>query len=174
MSFFLACPANESCDGPLQTTIRYAHTNLIARDWKRLAQFYERIFECIPVSSERDHKGPNFEALTARRNARARGQHLLLPGHGENGPTLEIFTYEPGEESSRPEIARPGFAHIAFEVPDVPKKRAEVLAAGGRDYGQLVTLEIPGAGRLTVCYMCDPEGNIIELQTWHRDNQPSL
>jgi predicted enzyme related to lactoylglutathione lyase len=158
----------------LQTPIRYAHTNLIARDWKRLANFYERLFDCVPVSSERDHHGAKFEALTARRAARARGRHLRLPGHGENGPTLEIFEYEHGEELLRPEIARPGFAHIAFEVPDIQKKRAEVIAAGGRDYGEVVTLDIAGAGRLTLCYMCDPEGNIIELQTWHRDNAASL
>ena len=154
--------------------MRYAHTNLIARDWKRLADFYQRLFDCVPVSSERDHKGDKFEALTARRAARARGRHLRLPGHGENGPTLEIFEYEHGEELLRSEIARPGFAHIAFEVPDVGKKRDEVLTAGGRDYGQIVTLDIPGAGRLTLCYMCDPEGNIIELQTWHRDNPATL
>ena len=158
----------------MQAPIRYAHTNLIARDWKRLADFYQRLFDCLPVSSERDHKGEKFEALTARRAARARGRHLRLPGHGENGPTLEIFEYEHGEELLRSEIARPGFAHIAFEVPDVAKKRDEVLAAGGRDYGQIVTLDIAGAGRLTLCYMCDPEGNIIELQTWHRDNPTTL
>ena len=33
--------------------------------------------------------------------------------------------------------------------------------------GDLVTLDIPGAGRLTLVYMTDPEGNIIELQRWH-------
>lgn len=155
-------------------TIRYAHTNLIARDWDGLAKFYIELFECVPVSSERDHHGEKFEALTARANARARGRHLRLPGHGENGPTLEIFEYRDGLDLLKPEIARPGFAHIAFEVPDVTEKRGAVLAAGGRDYGQVVTLDIPGAGRLTLCYMCDPEGNIIELQTWHRENAASL
>ena len=28
-------------------------------------------------------------------------------------------------------------------------------------------LDIPGAGRLTLVYMTDPEGTIIELQKWH-------
>jgi catechol 2,3-dioxygenase-like lactoylglutathione lyase family enzyme len=152
-------------------TIRYAHTNLIAKDWRRLANFYEKIFGCVPVSSERDHHGPKFEALTARAKARARGRHLRLPGHGENGPTLEIFEYEAGEGLLKPEIARAGFAHIAFEVPDVAAKRDEILREGGRDYGQVVTLDIAGAGKLTLCYMCDPEGNIIELQRWHGETQ---
>lgn len=172
--FSLAHREDEESDDGLKTPIRYAHTNLIARDWKRLAGFYEKVFECVPVSSERDHKGEKFEALTARRSAHARGRHLRLPGHGENGPTLEIFEYENGEELLRPEIARPGFAHIAFEISDVAQKREEVIAQGGRDYGKIVTLDIGGAGRLTLCYVCDPEGNIIELQTWHRENGPSL
>ena len=154
--------------------IRYAHTNLIAKDWRKLAAFYESIFGCVPVSSERDHHGEKFEALTARPSAHARGRHLRLPGHGENGPTLEIFEFENGEPLLRPEITHPGFTHIAFEVSDVAVKRAEILAAGGRAYGEIVTLDIPGAGRLTLCYVCDPEGNIIELQTWHRENVASL
>lgn len=154
--------------------IRYAHTNLIAKDWRRLADFYVQLFDCVPVSSERDHGGEKFEKLTARERARAKGRHLRLPGHGEHGPTLEIFEYADGLELLRPEIARPGFAHIAFEVPDVARKRDEMIAAGGRIYGELVTLDIPGAGRLTLCHVCDPEGNIVELQTWHRDNVPSL
>jgi len=150
--------------------IRYAHTNLVAKDWRRLADFYEKLFDCIPVSSERDHHGPKFEALTARANARAQGRHLRVPGHGDKGPTIEIFQFEKGADALPPEITRPGFAHLAFEVPDVDSKRAEVLAAGGRDYGKVVTLDIPGAGWLTLCYMCDPEGNIIELQHWHGQN----
>ena len=36
--------------------IRYAHTNLIADDWRRLADFYIQVFACEPVSSERDHQ----------------------------------------------------------------------------------------------------------------------
>jgi catechol 2,3-dioxygenase-like lactoylglutathione lyase family enzyme len=155
--------------------IRYAHTNLIARDWRKLADFYVKLFECVPVSSDRDHHGPKFEALTAIPGARAQGRHLRLPGLGEQGPTLEIFEYvnSPLPEANK-EITMPGFAHIAFEVPDVLSKRVEILAAGGADYGEVVTLDIAGAGRLTLCYMRDPEGNIIELQTWHRENSATL
>ena len=162
-------------NGASMGTIRYAHTNLIARDWRRLADFYVRLFECVPVSSERDHHGPKFEGLTALPGARAQGRHLRVPGFGENGPTLEIFEYvnETAPEMKKG-ITTPGFAHIAFEVADVAKKREEVLGAGGWDYGELVTLEIAGAGRLTLWYVCDPEGNIIELQTWHRENSASL
>jgi predicted enzyme related to lactoylglutathione lyase len=147
--------------------IRYAHTNVIARDWRRLAAFYVEVFGCVPVSSERDYHGPTAEALTAIPGAHWYGRHLRLPGHGERGPTLEIFQYDDMPPTEAPALNRPGFAHLAFEVPDVDAKRQEVLARGGRDVAQVVTLDIPGAGRLTLVYMTDPEGNIVELQRWH-------
>lgn len=150
--------------------IRYAHTNLVARDWRKLADFYVRVFGCVPVSSERNHKGPHFDALTAIPGIQARGQHLRLPGHGEDGPTLEVFQFDPQDAGQVPILNRPGFAHLAFEVPDVAAKRREVQESGGRDLGQLVTIDIPGAGRLTLIYMHDPEGNIVELQYWNRSS----
>ena len=147
--------------------IRYAHTNLVANDWRRLADFYVQVFACVPVSTERDNKGPAFEALTGLVGGSVKGRHLLLPGHGERGPTLEIFQFDPLEPSAHPAINRPGFTHLAFEVPDVEAKRREIIEWGGRDYGEAVTLDIPGAGQLSLIYMCDPEGNILELQRWH-------
>jgi predicted enzyme related to lactoylglutathione lyase len=33
---------------------RYAHTNLIAMDWRRLAAFYRDVFDSVPVPPERD------------------------------------------------------------------------------------------------------------------------
>lgn len=147
--------------------IRYAHTNLIAHDWQRLAEFYRQVFACEPVSSERDHHGPHIDALTAMPGARIRGRHLRLPGHGEHGPTIEIFTYDQTQPLLPTALNRPGFAHLAFEVPDVAAKRQEILGWGGKEVGQLVTIDIPGAGRLTLVYLADPEGNIVELQQWH-------
>jgi predicted enzyme related to lactoylglutathione lyase len=147
--------------------IRYAHTNLMANDWKRLQEFYVQVFGCEPVSSERDHKGPKFEALTNIPGACFSGRHLRMPGHGDRGPTLEIFQSNQNDPSLPTRLVRPGFAHIAFEVPDVEGKRQEVLQWGGKAVGELVTLDIPGAGLLTLIYMTDPEGNILELQRWH-------
>jgi len=36
---------------------KYGHTNLIAKDWRALARFYEEQFGCTPVPPERDFKG---------------------------------------------------------------------------------------------------------------------
>jgi predicted enzyme related to lactoylglutathione lyase len=48
----------------------------------------------------------------------------------------------------------------------VGRAREAVLAAGGRAVGEVVTADVPGAGRVTFTYLSDPEGNIIELQAW--------
>lgn len=147
--------------------IRYAHTNVIARDWRSLARFYEEVLGCVPVSSERDHHGPLTDALVGIPNVRVTGRHLRVPGHGENGPTLEFFSYHEQPPNLPPQINRPGFAHLAFEVPDLAATRAQFHQRGGGDYGEQITLDIPGAGRLTLIYLTDPEGNIVELQHWH-------
>jgi len=63
-------------------------------------------------------------------------------------------------------INRPGLTHIAFAVDNVQAFRDAVIAAGGRGVGQLVSVDIPGAGRITFAYVTDPEGNMIELQQW--------
>jgi predicted enzyme related to lactoylglutathione lyase len=145
---------------------RYVHTNLVARDWKRLARFYRETFGCQPVPPERKIAGRRLEEATGIPGVQIRGIHLLLPGHGEGGPTLEIFQYQP--EMERPETAanRPGFGHIAFSVEDVPAAREAVLAAGGGTVGEIVSLPVPPAGAVTFIYATDPEGNIVELQSW--------
>src|SRR5687767_15040751 len=111
--------------------MRYAHTNLVARDWKALARFYIDVFRCEPVSSERNHGGPLFAALTGMPEARAVGRHLRLPGHGPHGPTLEIFQFADLADGPVPRLNRPGLAHLAFEVDDVEASRQQVLAHGG-------------------------------------------
>jgi predicted enzyme related to lactoylglutathione lyase len=145
---------------------RYAHTNLIAVDWRALADFYQRVFGCVPVPPERDLSGNAMEKGTGVPSAHLRGMHLRLPGHGDRGPTLEIYAYEPGLASQSEPVNRPGFRHIAFVVDDVQTARAEVLANGGQVVGEVVTVGVTGAGSVTWCYVTDPEGNIIELQAW--------
>jgi catechol 2,3-dioxygenase-like lactoylglutathione lyase family enzyme len=143
---------------------RYAHTNLVARDWRALGRFYEETLGCVPLAPERDLAGDWLDRGTGISGARITGAHYRLPGAGIAGPTIEIFQYEPREEAPLPRVNRPGFGHIAFTVPDVAIARAAVLAAGGQALGTVESVDIPGAGRITWTYVRDPEGNIIELQ----------
>ncbi len=145
---------------------RFAHTNLIAQDWKRLSAFYQEVFGCVPVSPERDLAGEWIEKATGIRGAHITGEHLLLPGYNEQGPTLEIFGYDSMPEHPLTLPNTPGFSHIAFVVNDVPGTAKAILKGGGSAVGELTKKEFPGAGRLTFQYMADPEGNIIEIQNW--------
>lgn len=145
---------------------RYGHTNLVAKDWKRLANFYENVFGCVPVPPERDYSGETFDRLANLSNAHQRGMHLRLPGFGDDGPTLEIFEYEPALEKPETRTNRQGFGHIAFVVDDVERALETVIAAGGGQVGELVTLTRADGRRVTLVYATDPEENIIELQRW--------
>jgi predicted enzyme related to lactoylglutathione lyase len=143
---------------------RYVHTNLVARDWKRLAHFYETVLDCSPVLPERDLSGEPLDAATGLRSARIRGIHLRLPGGGAMGPTLEIFQYDRLDDKGTASINSPGYAHLAFAVDSVEATRTAVLAAGGGEIGSIVAHEVAGVGTIKFAYLTDPEGNIIEVQ----------
>jgi glyoxylase I family protein len=145
---------------------RYVHTNLIAHDWRRLADFYERLFGCVPVPPHRDLSGEWLERGTGIADARLQGIHLRLPGHGPHGPTLEIFTYARTQAQELPVANRSGYGHLAFAVEDVGDAVAAVLEAGGTTVGESVSTTIEGRGQIQFAYVRDPEGNIIELQRW--------
>ena len=147
---------------------KFVHMNLIAQDWKKLAGFYQEVLGCVPVPPERNLSGQWLEDATRVPGAQIRGIHLRLPGYGDQGPTLEIFQYNHEREKTETAVNRPGFAHIAFAVDDVDAARDAVVKAGGRVVGDRVTLDVPGAGKVTFVYVADPEGNILELQRWMR------
>ncbi len=147
---------------------KYAHTNLIARDWRALANFYQTVFGCTPVPPERDFQGETLEAAVGIPGVHLRGAHLRLPGYGDSGPTLEIFNYNILEPQHKTAVNRPGFAHIAFAVDDVTAAQAAVLTAGGSKLGEIVMLQVATGAKVNFCYVADPEGNIIELQAWSK------
>ena len=156
---------------PLIPSARFGHVNLIARDWRALADFYTRVFGCSFVPPERDYAGPDLEAGTGVPGAALHGGHLRLPGGGADGPTLEIYQYAAMPEALPPAANRPGFGHIAFAVPSVAEARDVVLAAGGGSVGSVVTLGTADGRFVTWAYVTDPEGNIVELQSWS-DRRP--
>lgn len=144
----------------------FGHVNLVAHDWRALAAFYGHVFGCEPVGAERDIAGEWVERATGVAGARIRGRHLRLPGHGPDGPTLEIFSYAEPSPQSHPTADRLGFSHIAFRVDDVAGTLERFLEAGGQRLGEIVDVDVAGEGHLEVVYARDPEGNIVELQRW--------
>jgi predicted enzyme related to lactoylglutathione lyase len=145
---------------------RFAHINLIANDWRRLARFYQEAFGCVPVPPERELEGELLERATGVHGAAIRGSHLRLPGYGEDGPTLEIFEYDHGLDAELRAVNRQGFAHLAFAVEDVNAARDAVLEAGGQSVGEIVTLAVSDTHFVRFVYVADPEGNILEIQRW--------
>jgi catechol 2,3-dioxygenase-like lactoylglutathione lyase family enzyme len=147
---------------------RYVHTNIIAKDVSKLIDFYKNVLHCKRINETRDLSGEWLNRLTGLHGAHIKGEHLLLPGYGEDHPTLEIFSYDTVKETIPAEINRPGIAHIAFEVDDVEMTLLEILKAGGSTVGELVTSEYPDGLEAVFVYARDPEGNIIELQSWRK------
>lgn len=148
----------------MKINARYVHTNLIARDWRRLAAFYQQVFGCVPVLPERDLTGEWLERGSAVPRACIRGIHLRLPGFGDAGPTLEVFQYAELADAPPAPANRAGFGHIAFAVEDVMVARDAVLSGGGSAVGSVETVVLPAGIKITWMYVRDPEGNIIELQ----------
>ncbi|MFS4446169.1 VOC family protein [Maribacter sp. 2307UL18-2] len=146
--------------------MRFAHTNIISANWRELANFYMNTFDCKLVPPVRRQSGEWLDQGTGLKNAQLEGVHLLLPGHGNYGPTLEIYQYRSIDER---EAVRPntrGFGHIAFEVDHVEHVLQTLIQNGGQAFGQITEKEVPGVGRITFVYARDPEGNLIELQSW--------
>ncbi|MCI2000100.1 MAG: VOC family protein [Clostridia bacterium] len=147
--------------------MRYVHTNIIAKDSKALIEFYKNVFECKSIGEKRDLHGEWLDRLTGIKDAHIIGEHLCLPGYGEDHPTLEIFSYSDMIENQNKNVNCCGIAHIAFEVNDVKKTLEKVLKAGGGQVGELISTVYPNGEKAIFVYATDIEGNIIELQSWN-------
>jgi catechol 2,3-dioxygenase-like lactoylglutathione lyase family enzyme len=150
--------------------MRFAHTNIAAKNWKSLSEFYINVFDCKVKPPERKLSGSWLDQATGLQNAKLEGVHLLLPGHGDNGPTLEIFSYQETHDREPIMANCVGLTHIAFEVDDVRQTLAEAMAHGGQLLGKVTQKTVDGVGGLTFVYFRDPEGNIVEIQSWNQSS----
>ncbi|MBD5520249.1 MAG: VOC family protein [Lachnospiraceae bacterium] len=144
---------------------RYVHTNIIAKDFQKLVDFYKDVFQCKSIGETRDLRGEWLDKLTGIPNSHIMGEHLCLPGYGEDHPTLEIFSYDNMMESEH-SVNTCGIAHIAFEVDDVEATLQRLLEKGGKQIGEVVKAEYEDGRNAVFVYAADCEGNIIELQSW--------
>lgn len=152
--------------------IKFVHTNIITDDWRKLSDFYIKVFECKPILPERNLKGSWLDKATGIENAHLTGIHLALPGYENGLPTLEIFQYGHNLKKPESQANRKGLGHIAFKVDDVSLVLEKLLDAGGTQMGEVVEIEIAGAGQLTFVYAKDIDGNIIEIQNWKQIDNP--
>jgi predicted enzyme related to lactoylglutathione lyase len=148
--------------------MRFAHTNIAARNWKMLSEFYINVFDCKVKPPERKLSGSWLDHATGLQNAILEGVHLLLPGHGNKGPTLEIFSYQHMYDREPIMANYVGLTHIAFEVHDVDQTLDKATKNGGQLLGKVTEKTIDGVGDLKFVYFRDPEGNIVEIQSWKK------
>jgi catechol 2,3-dioxygenase-like lactoylglutathione lyase family enzyme len=146
--------------------VRFGHVNVTGPDWRALADFYRDVFGCTLVPPERDYRSADLDAGTRLSGAHLTGAHLRLPGHGDTGPTIEIYQFDEMVEGQAPAVNKPGWGHIAFQVPDVEAALEAVLAHGGTRFGEIVTLQTADGRRVTWVYVRDPGDNLVELQSW--------
>jgi catechol 2,3-dioxygenase-like lactoylglutathione lyase family enzyme len=146
--------------------MRYAHTNIAAKNWKSLSDFYIKVLECSVKPPQRNLTGTWLDNATGLTGAHLEGVHLTLPGYEDNAPTLEIFTYKDMEENNPIMANHTGFTHIAFEVDDVDQTLKLAIENGGRMLGQVTENLVENVGLLKFVYFRDPESNIIEIQSW--------
>jgi predicted enzyme related to lactoylglutathione lyase len=141
--------------------MKFVHVNIIARDYKKLSEFYINVFDCT-VNSTRDLKGEWIDDLTGIKNVHIKGLHLNLPN---NDAALEIFSYDTQDDIEK-NINSSGFSHIAFLVQDVQKTADKILEHGGSLLGQIITHKYND--RILQCaYSRDIENNIVEIQSWN-------
>ena len=134
----------------------------LCRDLGGLAAFYQEALDCEVVVPA---------LMTDERVARAVGvpgatvtlSTLRLPGRGDRGPILELYSVDgvvPDDWDYRP-----GSGQIALEVDDLEVAIGRVIAAGGNRLGEVVEWEGPSGATARFVYLRDPEGNIIDLYT---------
>lgn len=148
--------------------MKYVHTNIVAHNWRDLANFYIKVFNCKEILPERNLSGEWIQRLTGIENVYVEGIHLALPGYCEGGPTLEIFSYSVEGKKIENRINQFGFAHIAFLVDHVEAVLNSLLQEGGSVVGDLIEKDYEEMGTLTVVYAKDIEGNIVEIQNWKK------
>jgi glyoxylase I family protein len=145
---------------------RLNHANIVAHDPERLGTFYVEVFGCVRFGPDRHLSGDYLERGMGLPGARVDGFFLRFPGHGDDGPALEIFSLaelQPGTSV----VNRPGLMHLCFNVDDIHETVRRILAGGGRLQGEIVEAEVKGVGTASFVNTRDPEDNVVELLQWH-------
>ena len=148
--------------------MRFDQAKFIARDVEALASFYEDALDCERVVPTQDLTDGVVARAVGVPGANLKLSVLRLPGHGEHGPVLEIYSVSGGEPVPDWHY-EPGQGQLAFEVEDLESSVGRVIAAGGSSLGEVVRWKGPSGTEARFVYLRDPEGNIIDL--WAKADQ---
>ncbi|MFV3288679.1 VOC family protein [Pseudomonas sp. NY11955] len=145
--------------------IKFSHANLVSEDWLRLSSFYMNVFGCVIKGPVRRLFGAELSKGIGVSNPIIEGVHLKLPGC-DCGPTLEIFQYHKNLVEDIKHSNSTGITHLAFEVSNLEAVCLDVIRCGGSMLGKLSRIPVEGVGVCAFIYARDPDGNIIEIQSW--------
>ena len=90
--------------------MKYCHVGIVARDWRSLSKFYQDVFGCRPLDPVRCNE--NAGSLLGVDKGTIHGEHVVVPGYGDEGPTLEIMTLFPEGAEGEHHAFDYGFAHM--------------------------------------------------------------
>ena len=141
---------------------RLLHVNINAKDWKKVAAFYETVFGCVQVPPEKEITGEFAARLTGMEGTQIRRIALAFPDDPD-GAQLEIFQYNMQDDSAPGTINMTGLGHIAIQIDDIDETTKKLVEAGGTYVGKRVSRTYVDKPDLYIHYVKDCEGNIIEL-----------
>ena len=141
------------------------HVNIVTANLERAVRFYAGILGFSETRRAHLH-GEWIESVVGLAGVSAQVVYMQPP----SGPRIELIQYDAPQgralEASRiPNTV--GIRHLAFRVDDIHREYQRLQAEGVECIGP--PMEVPGdavrheAGRKTLCYFRDPDGNILEL-----------
>ena len=151
--------------------IKLLHVSVTARDATVLSGFYRDVFGYVDRRPPKRLSGDRVSRGNGLPNSDIFSIWLELPD--EHGPFLEILEFSQAADRRMPEVDGPGFAHLAFEVPDLKATVARVLKSGGRLQGKTTNFGTETEPHLII-YVRDPEGNLLELEQPFRGNETDI
>lgn len=54
----------------MNNQVKFAHTNIIANDWRKLADFYVKVFKCENIFPEKKLEGEFLDKATSVKDAK--------------------------------------------------------------------------------------------------------
>jgi glyoxylase I family protein len=147
------------------------HVNIVVADMARAEQFYGAVLG-LRRGFERLLEGEWIERVTGLPGARA----FCVFYEPEEGGRVELLQYlspqgEPLPPNRLPHT--PGLRHLAFEVEDLDALCERLRSAGITLISPPVVVPFPvaGAGRKRLCYFHDPDGVLLEVAEYRREQK---
>lgn len=130
-----------------------------------MASFQHLAFNCKDRLAQQKFYRKHFGFRQVRVFNKGKADEFVMFRLGQ--ACIEFFQVQNADPSAHGGTQPVGFAHVAFEVPDIDAAVAALHAAGTKT-GEIIDCsgEVPG---LRVCFFADPEGNTVEIMQGYRD-----